>query len=148
VSDRHVLVVSPDERWLRVLEVMLRLGGFVPMARRSVIDALRVRSDDDPPHAIVLDLGPDSTTNEVQAVRDVLGSSDLRAVVILPERLSAQKTAFSATGAVVLVRPYAPSALYAALGGARGPAASGATHVEGSAVDGSAIEGSTPPTNG
>lgn len=141
MSDRHVLVVSPDERWLRVLEVTLRLGGFTPMARRSVVDALRVRSDDDPPRAIVLDLGPDSTTNEVQAVREVLGTSDLPAVVILPERLAAQRAAFSATGAAVLVRPYQPSALYAALGGPIQQSAPAASTPD------PQVEGSTSPTN-
>jgi hypothetical protein len=35
--------------------------------------------------------------------------------VILPERLAAQSEAFAAAGATVLVRPYRPSELYAAL---------------------------------
>ena len=115
MNGEHVLVVSPDERWLRVLEVTLRLGGFAPITRRSVAEALRLRADDSAAAAIVLDLGPDSTAREVEATRTVLGESNLPAVVILPERLGAQQDAFRATGATVLVRPYAPSALYAAL---------------------------------
>jgi hypothetical protein len=35
--------------------------------------------------------------------------------VILPERLATQSEAFAAAGATVLVRPYRPSELYAAL---------------------------------
>ena len=115
MSGEQVLVVSPDGRWLRVLEVTLRLGGFRPLTRRSVVEALRMRAGDEAPRAIVLDLGPDSTAREVEAVREVLGESDLPAVVILPERLDGQRDSFQATGARVLVRPYPPSALYAAL---------------------------------
>jgi DNA-binding response OmpR family regulator len=113
-SDR-VLVVSPDERWLRVLEVTLRLGGFEPLMRRSVVEALRTRAGDEQPRAIVLDLGTDTTPKEVDSIREILGESTLPAIIILPERLDAQREVFRATGAQVLVRPYAPSALYAAL---------------------------------
>jgi DNA-binding NtrC family response regulator len=110
-----VLVVSPDERWLRVLEVTLRVGGFTPIARRSVVEALRQREGDDRPQALVLDFGTESTSREVEAVREVLGSGDLPAIVILPERLSQQQEAFRASGVKVIVRPYPPSALYRAL---------------------------------
>jgi hypothetical protein len=68
--------------------------------RRSVVEALRTRAGDEAPRAIVLDLGTDTT---------------LPAIIILPERLDSQREVFRATGAQVLVRPYAPSALYAAL---------------------------------
>jgi DNA-binding response OmpR family regulator len=115
LSSDHVLVVSPDERWLRVLEVTLRLGGFEPLMRRSVVEALRTRAGDDAPRAIVLDLGTDTTPREVDSIREVLGESTIPAIVILPERLDSQREVFRATGAQVLVRPYAPSALYAAL---------------------------------
>jgi DNA-binding response OmpR family regulator len=115
LSSDHVLVVSPDERWLRVLEVTLRLGGFQPLMRRSVVEALRTRAGDEQPRAIVLDLGTDTTPKEVDSIREILGESTLPAIVILPERLDHQREVFRATGAQVLVRPYAPSALYAAL---------------------------------
>jgi DNA-binding response OmpR family regulator len=115
LSSDHVLVVSPDERWLRVLEVTLRLGGFEPLMRRSVVEALRTRAGDEAPRAIVLDLGTDTTPREVDSIREILGESTLPAIVILPERLDSQRETFRATGAQVLVRPYAPSALYAAL---------------------------------
>jgi DNA-binding response OmpR family regulator len=115
LSSDHVLVVSPDERWLRVLEVTLRLGGFQPLMRRSVVEALRTRAGDEQPRAIVLDLGTDTTPKEVDSIREILGESSLPAIVILPQRLDAQRDVFRATGAQVLVRPYAPSALYAAL---------------------------------
>jgi DNA-binding NtrC family response regulator len=110
-----VLVVSPDERWLRVLEVTLRVGGFTPIARRSVVEALRQREGDERPQALVLDFGTESTAREVEAVREVLGSGEIPAIVILPERLSKQQEAFRASGVKVIVRPYAPSVLYQAL---------------------------------
>jgi DNA-binding NtrC family response regulator len=115
VSSPFVLVVSPDERWLRVLEVTLRVGGFTPIARRSVVEALRQREGDDRPTALVLDFGTESTAREVEAVREVLGSGDIPAIVILPERLNQQREAFQASGVKVIVRPYAPSVLYKAL---------------------------------
>jgi DNA-binding NtrC family response regulator len=115
VSSPFVLVVSPDERWLRVLEVTLRVGGFTPIARRSVVEALRQREGDDRPTALVLDFGTESTAREVEAVREVLGSGDIPAIVILPERLNQQREAFQASGVKVIVRPYPPSALYKAL---------------------------------
>jgi DNA-binding response OmpR family regulator len=115
VEGGQVLIVSPDERWLRVLEVTLHLGGHQTVSRRSVTEALRLRAGDDSPRALVLDLGVDSTAGEVDAVRELLGQSDLPAVVILPERLGSQRDAFAAAGATVLVRPYRPSELYAAL---------------------------------
>jgi DNA-binding response OmpR family regulator len=115
LTSDHVLVVSPDERWLRVLEVTLRLGGFEPLMRRSVVEALRTRAGDEAPRAIVLDLGTDTTPKEVDSIREILGESTLPAIIILPERLDSQREVFRSTGAQVLVRPYAPSALYAAL---------------------------------
>lgn len=107
--------MSPDERWLRVLEVTLRLGGFEPLMRRSVVEALRTRAGDEQPRAIVLDLGTDTTPQEVDSIREVLGEATMPAIVILPERLETQRELFRATGARVIVRPYAPSALYSAL---------------------------------
>jgi DNA-binding response OmpR family regulator len=132
LSSDHVLVVSPDERWLRVLEVTLRLGGFEPLMRRSVVEALRTRAGDERPRAIVLDLGTDTTPREVDSIREILGENTLPAIVILPERLDSQREVFRATGAQVLVRPYAPSALYAALR----PGSSGAA---------AESDGSSPP---
>lgn len=64
--------------------------------------------------AIVLDLAQ-ATADELDVVRGLLGESSLPAVVILPERLADQSELFAAAGATVLVRPYPPSQLYAAL---------------------------------
>ena len=83
--------------------------------RRSVVEALRTRAGDEQPRAIVLDLGTDTTPHEVDSIREVLGEATMPAIVILPERLESQREAFRTTGARVIVRPYAPSALYAAL---------------------------------
>ena len=83
--------------------------------RRSVVEALRTRAGDEQPRAIVLDMGTDTTPQEVDSIREVLGEATMPAIVILPERLESQKELFRATGAMVIVRPYAPSALYAAL---------------------------------
>ena len=48
-------------------------------------------------------------------MRGLLDDSTVPAVVILPERLAAERERFAAAGATVLVRPYPPSELYAAL---------------------------------
>ena len=104
--------------------------------RRSVVEALRTRAGDERPRAIVLDLGTDTTPREVDSIREILGENTLPAIVILPERLDSQRDVFRATGAQVLVRPYAPSALYAALR----PGASGAAAEPGGSP--------TPPPDG
>ena len=114
VAAGQVLVVSADERWLRVLEVTLRLGGADTISRRSAREALSLASGDSGVAAIVLDLAQ-ATADELEVARGLLGHSDLPAVVILPERLAAQSEPFAAAGATVLVRPYRPSELYAAL---------------------------------
>jgi DNA-binding response OmpR family regulator len=114
VAAGQVLVVSADERWLRVLEVTLRLGGVETISRRSAREALSVASGDALVSAIVLDLAQ-ATADELEVARGLLGQSALPAVVILPERLASQGEAFAAAGATVLVRPYRPSELYAAL---------------------------------
>ncbi len=110
----QVLVVSADERWLRVLEVTLRLGGAETISRRSAREALSLAGGDSGVAAIVLDLAQ-ATADELEVARGLLGHSALPAVVILPERLAAQSEPFAAAGATVLVRPYRPSELYAAL---------------------------------
>ena len=110
-----VLIVSPDERWLRVLEVTIGLGGHRTISRRSVGDALRVRAGDSPPKAIVFDLGANWTPQELEAVRSLLAETSVPAIVILPERLESERDRVMAAGATVLVRPYPPSELYAAL---------------------------------
>jgi DNA-binding response OmpR family regulator len=121
----QVLIVSPDDRWLRVLDVTLRLGGFRTLARRSIVEANRMRAGDEPAVAIVLDLGVDSSATDLDSVRNLLGEHSVPAVVILPERLGEQRESFAAIGATVLVRPYRPSELYAALPtGARTPPSS------------------------
>jgi CheY-like chemotaxis protein len=114
VAAGQILVVSADERWLRVLEVTLRLGGAETVSRRSAREALSLASGDPVVSAIVLDLAQ-ATPDELEVARGLLGHSDLPAVVILPERLATQSEAFAAAGATVLVRPYRPSELYAAL---------------------------------
>jgi len=118
-----VLVVSPDERWLRVLEVTIRLGGHRTVSRRSVSDALRVRAGDTPPRAIVFDLGANWTAQELEAVRALLAQNSLPAVVILPKRLASERDRVAAAGATVLIRPYRPSELYAVLPPAETPPA-------------------------
>ena len=114
VAAGQILVVSADERWLRVLEVTLRLGGADTVSRRSAREALSLASGDPVVSALVLDLAQ-ATPDELEVARGLLGHSDLPAVVILPERLATQSEAFAAAGATVLVRPYRPSELYAAL---------------------------------
>jgi hypothetical protein len=111
-----VVVVSADERWLRVLDVTIRLGGASTIKRRSVVDALQLPIDEaEHPTALVVDLAAQSTEKELDNVRHVVQENSLPAVVILPERLAAERERFAAVGATVLVRPYRPSELYAAL---------------------------------
>lgn len=117
-----VLVICPDERWLPVLEVLLKLGGFQPVARRSVRDAMQLRAGEARPSVVVLDLGADSEASDIDAVRVVLGAPDLRLVVILPERLAAERERLEAEGVTVVGRPYRPSRLYRAVSGGRGDA--------------------------
>ncbi|HYU49794.1 MAG TPA: hypothetical protein VEO91_07715 [Candidatus Limnocylindria bacterium] len=110
-----VLVIAPDERWLRVLEVSLKLGGFVPIARRSIDEASRFRSGDERAPVTVLDLGADSRAADLATIRDLLGDPSMPTVVILPQRLDAIRDEFERAGASVVVRPYQPSTLYAAI---------------------------------
>ncbi len=116
VASRQVLIVSADERWLRVLEVTVRLGGAETISRHSVGEALRIPIvDSQNPAAIIVDLGAQTSANELDDVRRLVQDNTLPAVVILPERLAAERERFVAAGATVLVRPYRPSELYTAL---------------------------------
>jgi DNA-binding NtrC family response regulator len=110
-----VLVIAPDERWLRVLEVSLKLGGFVPIARRSIDEASRFRSGDERAPVVVLDLGADSKADDLARIREMLGDPSQRMVVILPQRLESFRAEFEGAGASVIVRPWQPSTLYAAV---------------------------------
>ena len=110
-----VLIVSPDERWLRALEVTIRLGGYRVISRRSLADVLRVRDGDDLPQAMVFDLGANWTAQELESVRSLIAETTIPAVVILPERLAAERERVAAAGATTLIRPYRPSELFAAL---------------------------------
>jgi DNA-binding response OmpR family regulator len=110
-----VLVIAPDERWLRVLEVSLKLGGFVPIARRTIDEASRSRSGDERPSVLVLDLGADSRAADLATIGELLGDATLPMIVILPQRLEAVRDQFEGAGASVVVRPYQPSTLYTAI---------------------------------
>jgi DNA-binding NtrC family response regulator len=138
-----VLVIAPDERWLRVLEVSLKLGGFVPIARRSIDEASRSRSGDERAPVVVLDLGADSKAGDLASIRELLGGDPtLRMVVILPQRLETVRDQFEGAGASVLVRPWQPSTLYAAIRAAGQRDASGA-EAKDDATD--AVEGTNDP---
>ena len=110
-----VLIVSPDERWLRALEVTIRLGGYRVISRRSMADVLRVRDGDDLPQAMVFDLGANWTAEELESVRLLIAETTIPAVVILPERLAAERERVATVGATTLIRPYRPSELFAVL---------------------------------
>jgi DNA-binding response OmpR family regulator len=116
VASGQVLIVSADERWLRVLEVTLRLGGAETISRHSVGEALRITPlDGQQPTAIVVDLGAQASANELAEARGLVRDNALPAVVILPEGLVTERERLVAIGATVLIRPYRPSDLYAAL---------------------------------
>ena len=99
----------------------MKLGGYQPIVCRSVDDALRLPASDERPTAAVIDLGLDSGTLDVRTMRVLLVGHDLlqdeqpNVVVILPESLSHSREALRLEGATVLVRPYPPSELYAAI---------------------------------
>jgi len=116
VASGQVLIVAADERWLRILEVTVRLGGGETISRHSVGEALRTPvAEGWHPTAVVVDLGAQPSANELDDARGLVRDNTLAAVVILPERLAAEQERFTAVGAAVLVRPYRPSELYAAL---------------------------------
>jgi hypothetical protein len=116
VASGQVLIVSADARWLRVLEVTIRLGGAETISRHSVSEMRRTPpADGQHPTAIVVDLGAQSSPAELEEVRVLVRDRASPAVVILPERLAAERGPLTADGATVLVRPYRPSELYAAL---------------------------------
>lgn len=116
VAPGQVLIVSADERWLRVLEVTIRLGGAETISRRSVGDALRSPAlEGQQPTEIVVDLAAQATPDELDDVRGLVKDNALPAVVILPEGLAEERERFESVGGTVLVRPYRPSELYTAL---------------------------------
>lgn len=123
MSSVSVLVIAVDERWREVLEATLRIGGYTPITRRSVDEAVKLRSGDPPPKAVVLDLGRDVDPDEVGVVRGLLAQQAAlsagaeNVIVILPEDRADQRDRFLAAGSgiEVIVRPYPPSVLYAAL---------------------------------
>jgi DNA-binding response OmpR family regulator len=110
-----VLIVSPDEHWLRALDVTVRAWGHRTITRRTVADALRMRAGDAPPRAIVFDLGAEWSAQDLETVRALLAETPIPAIVILPERLASERERIAAAGATVLTRPYRPSELQAAL---------------------------------
>lgn len=110
-----VLIVSPDERWLRALEVTIRLGGYRVLARHSLADVMRVRDGEDLPQAMVFDLGANWTAQELESVRALIAETTVPAVVILPERLASERDRVAGAGATTLIRPYRPSELFAVL---------------------------------
>ena len=94
----------------------IRLGGAETISRRSVSAALRTpAAEGQHPTAIVVDLGAQTSTEELDDVRALVDANSLPALVILPEGLAAERGRFVDVGATVLVRPYRPSELYAAL---------------------------------
>ena len=99
VPSGQVLIVSADERWLRVLEVTIRLGGAETISRRSVGEALRTPpSEGQYPTAVVVDLGAQTSPDELDDVRGLVQDNALPAVVILPERLRRERERFVAPG--------------------------------------------------
>jgi DNA-binding NtrC family response regulator len=148
-SGAPVLIVSPDERWLRALEVTIRLGGYGVISRRSLADVLRVRDGDDLPQAMVFDLGANWTAKELESVRSLIAETTIPAIVILPERLAAERDRIAEAGATTLIRPYRPSELFAVLpphpGVSDATADSAAEARDDTAAEASAEAGDQPP---
>jgi len=116
VASGQVLIVSADPRWRRVLEVTLQLAGVGTSTGASLAEALRIPiGEDTAPTALVIDLSAQATPAELDDVRTQLGAAPWPAVVILPERLGSERERVGTVTTKVLVRPYRPSELYAAL---------------------------------
>ena len=108
-----VLLVAADDHALRMLDVTLRLGGFTSLPRASVADAARARPGDDPPLAVVIDLG--GADDGVEPVRGLVEQLAVPVVVILPAGAESERARYESAGARVLHQPYAPADLYAAV---------------------------------
>jgi hypothetical protein len=116
VASEQVLIISADERWRRVLEVTVRLGGAETISRHSVGDALHIPGlEGQHPTSIIVDIAAQTTASELDDVRSLVEANTLPIVVVLPELLVAERDRFVAVGATVLVRPYRPSELFRAL---------------------------------
>jgi len=115
VGSVPVLVVASDDRWFRVLEVTLRLGGFDATRCRSIAEAAQQRGPRRSPRAIVLDLAAEAGAVDEVGIERLAAGATVPVVVILSAPRDALRETLAAAGARVLLRPYAPSALYAAL---------------------------------
>jgi hypothetical protein len=122
-----VVVVAVDERALRVLEITIRLGGYQPLARRTIEEATRVREGEAAPVATVVELR-DLDGDELAELAALVEGAAAPVAVIVPQPFAAERERVAAVGATVLVHPYRPSDLYALLpspdGGAAGEASS------------------------
>jgi hypothetical protein len=99
-----------------VLEVTIRLGGAETISRHSVAEALHTPLvEGQHPTAIVVDVGGQTSADELDDLRALVKENLFPAVVILAERLAAERDRFASVGATVLVGPYRPSQLHAAL---------------------------------
>lgn len=122
VAAGQVLIVSADPRWRRVLEVTLQLAGAGTSTGASLAEALRIPiGEDTAPTALVVDLNAQATASELDEVRSQLDAAPWPAVVILPERLGSERDRVTSASTGVLVRPYRPSELYAAIWPDRAP---------------------------
>jgi hypothetical protein len=151
VAAGKVLIVSADARWLRVLEVTIGLGGATTISRRSLSEADQIRaSDHELPTAMVIDLGAQASAAELDDVRALVREATIHAVVILPESLGSERQRLATGGATVLIRPYRPSELYAALwpdeSGEVDPGADDPLTIDETA-DGSAAESAAEPAD-
>jgi DNA-binding response OmpR family regulator len=116
VASGQVLIVSADPRWRRVLEVTLQLAGAGTSTGASLAEALRIPiSEETAPTALVVDLNAQATVDELDDVHAQLEAAPWPAVVILPERLGEERDRVRVPTTTVLVRPYRPSELYAAI---------------------------------
>ena len=116
MASGQILIVSADERWRRVLEVTVQLAGAGATTGASLAEALSVPiADATAPTAIVIEVSAQATTTELDEVREQLRSAPWPAVVILPERLVPERDRVSSPTTTILVRPYRPSELYAAI---------------------------------
>jgi hypothetical protein len=111
------MIVASDERWLRTLEMTIRLDGLTPILRRSFAEAEGTPVDAATPRAIIVNLNNDATPREMQAARRLQDQLGVPVIVILPEALAVHEHHFRRISLRVVTRPYPPSALYAALRG-------------------------------
>ena len=110
----HILVVAADDHRMRSLDATLRLGGFTSLPRRSVAEARRLRAGTARPDAVLVDLEGEPETGP-DLLRELVDEVGVPVVAVLAAGSALDPSGFLVPGVRLLVEPYEPTTLYAAL---------------------------------